>query len=59
MMQFKKTIETEISGGRGFYTTNWARHHKVGTVVYDVSGKRWEVCEDIYFDKFWFRETVI
>lgn len=33
-----------------------ARHYKVGDKIYDTSYIRWEVGEDINFDKFWFRE---
>lgn len=54
MIEFKKKIKI-IAGGTK--TSIYAKHYKVGVILHDDYGKRWEVGEDVNFDKFWFREA--
>lgn len=50
MIDFKKKI-------KGCDGSLYAKHYKIGTVAYDMEAKRWEVFQDIHFDKFWAREV--
>lgn len=52
-----KVLQTE--NGETVKRTLWPRLLSVGSTAYDVYGRKWEVCEDVYFAKFWFREVVI
>lgn len=54
MIEFKKKIF--ISAWGVPKKSAFAKHYKVGHAEYDTYGKRWEVGEDVNFDKFWFRE---
>ena len=54
-MEFAKKIEIQVSYEK--QTTTWAKHYKVGTAIYDIYGKFWEVGEDVNYDKFFFREV--
>lgn len=59
MMQFtKKIIDKDWYEGKNVKRTKWAKQFGVGTVLYDIYGQRWEVMQDIHFDKYWFREIV-
>lgn len=59
MMQFEKKIKVRSTyDGEPIKKTLWARQFGVGTVMYDFYHQRWEVMEDINFDKYWFREAV-
>lgn len=53
MIEFKNKIRIWDSIESKIKT---AKHYKVGDKIYDTSYIRWEVGEDINFDKFWFRE---
>jgi hypothetical protein len=53
MIEFKKKIRIWDSLESKIKT---AKHYKVGDKIYDTNRIRWEVGEDINFDKFWFRE---
>lgn len=54
MIEFKKKI---TYWNESYMQYNWAKYNKLGTICYDQHGKRWEIGEDINFDKFWFREV--
>lgn len=54
MIEFKRKIRIWDSIESKIKT---AKHYKVGDKIYDTSYIRWEVGEDINFDKFWFREV--
>lgn len=55
MIEFEKKI---IIGGEWEKMSKiYAKNCRVGYTLTDSYGKRWEVGEDINFDKFWFREV--
>lgn len=59
MMQFEKKIKVRSTyDGVPIKSTAWARGFQLGSVLYDIYGQRWEVMQDIHFDKYWFREVV-
>ena len=55
MIEFSKKIRVFVNYGK--QSNSWAKHNSIGTKAYDIYGKKWEVGEDINFDKFWFREV--
>lgn len=58
-MQFEKKIKVlQTENGETVKRTHWARLLSVGSTMYDMYGQRWEVMQDIHFDKYWFREVV-
>lgn len=55
MIEFKEKI---IIGGEWEKRQKiYAKKYRVGYTITDTYGKRWEVGEDINFDKFFFREV--
>ena len=57
MIDFKKKLKVSSIDDSKSYATIWAKHCRLGATIYDIYGKRWEVGEDVNFDKFWFREV--
>lgn len=55
MIEFEKKIV--IGGEWEKHQKIYAKNCRVGYTLTDSYGKRWEVGEDINFDKFWFREV--
>ncbi len=55
MIEIKKKIV--IGGEWEKHQKIYAKNCRVGYTLTDTYGKRWEIGEDINFDKFWFREV--
>lgn len=59
MMEFEKKIKVLGNyGGAVVKLSTWAKGYKLGAELYDIYGQRWEVMEDVHFDKYWFRDVV-
>lgn len=60
MMQFKEKIKVfRITSEGRVKKTMWAKHFKVGDMMYDEHALLWKVMEDVHFEKYWFIEDVI